>query len=251
MLFQLPSAPFSVGDYPTARAYHARTLDALVDAVSAICPEMLRAIDACGDPVFVVDERWTILHWNKSAEDAFGSTASQVEGRHCYDIVAGVDDAGREVCRLHCEKWALARRNSRVHNFDLQVMPRHDMWANVSILPLSDESGRTFALAHVLKNVGRTKRLEHFVRDLAANAEDVLAPHPRNGILRDATAVHLTNRELEVLMLLAHGAGTAVIADRLGVSHHTVHNHIAVILNKLGVHSRAEAVAYAFEHHLA
>lgn len=222
-----------------------------MDAVNTICPEMLRAMDACADPVLVVDERWTILHWNKGAEEAFGTTAAEAAGRHCYDVVAGVDDAGREICRLNCEKWALARRKARIHNFDLQITPRHDSWANVSILPLTDPNGHTFALAHVLKNVGRVKRLEHFVRDLAANAEDVLAPHPRNGILHDATAIHLTNRELEVLMLLAHGAGTATIADRLGVSHHTVHNHIAVILNKLGVHSRAEAVAYAFEHHLA
>jgi len=223
----------------------------LVDVVNAICPEMLRALNACADPVFVVDERWTILHWNKSAEDAFGSPASEAEGRRCYDILAGVDDAGREICRLHCEKWALARRKARIHNFDLQVTPQHDTWANVSILPLSDANGNTYALAHVLKNVGRTKRLEHFVRDLAANAEDVLAPHPRNGVVHDTAAIHLTNRELEVLMLLAHGAGTGTIAERLGVSNHTVHNHIAVVLNKLGVHSRAEAVAYAFEHHLA
>jgi PAS domain S-box-containing protein len=240
-----------VGHCLTAPEYQTRRLDTLVDAVNTICPEMLRAINACADPVFVVDERWTILHWNKSAESAFGSTAAEVDGRRCYEIVAGVDDAGREVCRLHCEKWALARRNARINNFDIRAMPRHDTWANVSILPLSDQNGRTFALAHILKNVGRTKRLEHFVRDIAANAEDVLAPHPHNGVVHEPTAIHLTNRELQVLMLLAHGAGTTVIAERLGVSHHTVHNHIAVVLNKLGVHSRAEAVAYAFEHHLA
>lgn len=222
-----------------------------VEPLSELCPSWLRTINACGDPVFVVDERWTILQWNKSAETAFGYAAADVLGQRCYEVIAGVDDGGREVCRVHCGKWALARRGARIHNFDICALPSHDRWANVSILPISDATGRPIALAHLVRNIGRTRRLERFVREVAANAEDVLAPHAGNHIDHEPTPIYLTNRELEVLGLLAHGAGTKIIADRLGVSPHTVHNHIAVMLNKLGVHSRAEAVAYAFEHHLA
>lgn len=222
-----------------------------MEAQNDICPDLMRAMSACADPMFVVDETWTITHWNKSAEAAFGATALEAQGRRCYELIAGVDDGGREVCRLHCEKWALARRAARIQNFDIRALPTHDKWANVSILPITDASGRPFALAHLLRNVGRTKRLEHFIQELATTAEDVLAPHTSNGVVHGPAPVHLTNRELEVLMLLSHGAGTTTIADKLGVSRHTVHNHIAVVLNKLGVHSRAEAVAYAFEHHLA
>ncbi|HZP94955.1 MAG TPA: LuxR C-terminal-related transcriptional regulator [Candidatus Limnocylindria bacterium] len=222
-----------------------------MESQSDVCPELVRAMSACADPIFVVDETWTVTHWNKSAEAAFGQTAAEVQGRRCYEVMAGIDDGGREVCRVHCEKWALARRGARIQNFDIRALPTHDKWANVSILPLSDASGRTFALAHLLRNVGRAKRLEHFIQEISTAAEDVLAPHTSNGAIHGPSPVHLTNRELEVLMLLAHGAGTMTIAEKLGVSRHTVHNHIAVVLNKLGVHSRAEAVAYAFEHHLA
>lgn len=222
-----------------------------MEAQSPLCPDLLRAFNGCGDPVFVVDERWTILHWNKSAESAFGCAAADVLGQRCYEVIAGVDDGGREVCRVHCEKWALARRGARIHNFDIRALPSHDRWANVSILPISDATGRPIALAHLVRNVGRSKRLERFVREVAADAEELLTTHVDNGVVHEPTAIHLTNRELEVLGLLAHGAGTAIIADRLGVSRHTVHNHIALVLNKLGVHTRAEAVAYAFEHHLA
>jgi PAS domain S-box-containing protein len=218
---------------------------------SEICADLIRAINACGDPAYIVDERWTILQWNKSAEAAFGLPASETIGKRCYEMIAGVDDGGREVCRLHCEKWALARRGAKIHNFEIRSLPTHDKWTNVSILPLTDASGRPVALAHIVRNVARLKRLEHFVREIATNAEDVLSPHSGNGVVHEPSPVHLTNRELEVLGLLAHGAGTTVIADKLGVSRHTVHNHIAVVLNKLGVHSRAEAVAYAFSHHLA
>jgi DNA-binding response OmpR family regulator len=60
----------------------------------------------------------------------------------------------------------------------------------------------------------------------------------------------LTSRELEVLWLLAEGFGQAEIAAQLVVTSKTVGNHIEHILGKLGVHSRAQAVARAYREHL-
>ena len=56
----------------------------------------------------------------------------------------------------------------------------------------------------------------------------------------------LTPRELEILTLLAHGLGQYEIAERLAISSKTVATHIERILGKLGVRSRAQAVALAF-----
>ncbi|MGH2763372.1 MAG: response regulator transcription factor [Thermoleophilaceae bacterium] len=56
----------------------------------------------------------------------------------------------------------------------------------------------------------------------------------------------LTDRELEVLGLLADGLTPAMIAERLFVTPKTVAKHLEHILMKLGVHSRAEAVAAAY-----
>jgi two-component system nitrate/nitrite response regulator NarL len=53
----------------------------------------------------------------------------------------------------------------------------------------------------------------------------------------------LSRRELEVLQLVARGATVEDIASELGLSHHTVRNHIRNITGKLGVHSKLEAVA--------
>lgn len=55
----------------------------------------------------------------------------------------------------------------------------------------------------------------------------------------------LSPRELEVLALVAQGLGDAEIAERLVVSPHTVHRHVANIRAKLRLPSRAAAVAYA------
>jgi DNA-binding CsgD family transcriptional regulator len=57
----------------------------------------------------------------------------------------------------------------------------------------------------------------------------------------------LTNRQLEVAMLLAEGLPNAEIADRLSTSPKTVEHHVSAVLAKLGVRSRAEAVRAAHQ----
>jgi DNA-binding NarL/FixJ family response regulator len=54
----------------------------------------------------------------------------------------------------------------------------------------------------------------------------------------------LTPRELDVLKLVAHGLSNPDIAQRLVLSEHTVHRHLANILRKLNLSSRAAAAAW-------
>jgi DNA-binding CsgD family transcriptional regulator len=60
----------------------------------------------------------------------------------------------------------------------------------------------------------------------------------------------LTQRELEVLRLLATGKTNKMIASELFISERTVDRHVSNILSKLNVSSRAAATAYAYEHDL-
>ncbi len=72
-------------------------------------------------------------------------------------------------------------------------------------------------------------------------AEDALRP-PARPLGSHET---LTPRELEVVELLASGLSNKEIAERLGISFHTVKFHVNTILGKLGASSRAEVVALA------
>ncbi len=60
----------------------------------------------------------------------------------------------------------------------------------------------------------------------------------------------LTGREIEVLELVATGNTSREIGDKLYISENTVKNHIRNILDKLGLHSRNEAVLYAVRENL-
>jgi len=63
----------------------------------------------------------------------------------------------------------------------------------------------------------------------------------------DADAPSLTDREIEVLRLVAKGLSYKDIAERLVLSHRTVQNHVQNTLGKLQLHNRVELTRYAIE----
>ena len=68
---------------------------------------------------------------------------------------------------------------------------------------------------------------------------------------KEAAALDLTPRELEVLRLLAKGASNKEIAKQFEVSEGTVKNHVSNILTRLGLRDRTQAAVYAVEHGLS
>jgi DNA-binding NarL/FixJ family response regulator len=74
------------------------------------------------------------------------------------------------------------------------------------------------------------------------------AGQPRPPVPRPAG---LSERECEVLMLLARGMATKQIARQLGISPKTCDHHIQSVYAKAGVSSRAGATLFALEHGLA
>jgi DNA-binding NarL/FixJ family response regulator len=85
--------------------------------------------------------------------------------------------------------------------------------------------------------------------ELVARAEALIRRAPVPAV--DGSRLKgLTPRELEVLRLLAEGRRQPEIAEQLVISPGTVGKHIEHILEKLGAHSRAEAVAVAYREDL-
>ena len=81
--------------------------------------------------------------------------------------------------------------------------------------------------------------------DVLLEARDVAdsTPTTRDDGVAGQPVASLTNREREILALLADGLGNKQIAARLGISTNTVKTHLELLFEKIGVSSRAEAVA--------
>ena len=94
----------------------------------------------------------------------------------------------------------------------------------------------------------------------AARGEELLAPSITRRLIEEFTRVgrhdpptgyeSLTEREAEVLTLVARGLSNAEIAAQLFVSIQTVKTHVARMLTKLGLRDRVQAVVLAYEHGL-
>jgi len=112
------------------------------------------------------------------------------------------------------------------------------------------------ASGYLLKSAARAEFLDAVSRTAAGDA--VFTPGLAGLVLGEyrrlattsAPAVdtpRLTDRETEVLRLVAKGLSYKQIAERLVVSHRTVQNHVQNTLNKLQLHNRVELVRYAIE----
>lgn len=112
------------------------------------------------------------------------------------------------------------------------------------------------ASGYLLKNVSRAELLRAI--RLVASGQSLLDPTMTkqaitrmNTLAKGANATagdELTEREREVLMLVARGYTNKQIAETLTVSEKTARNHVSHILEKLGLARRSEAAAYAVEH---
>lgn len=213
-----------------------------------LLPELVNLIKSTGDAAFATDGAGVIVAWNRWAEAMFAVTAEAAEGRHCGEILRGADERGM-ICSENCVVRQSIAGRRQICNYDLEVQTQQGrQWCNISVL-LAELSNSTGPYSiHVIRRLGVGKSLETLVRAflvretaLPAGEVKTLAAASRSA----ASSVMLTNREQEILRLLAAGMTTESMVRQLHVSRATVNNHVQHILQKLNAHTRLEAVRRA------
>ena len=107
------------------------------------------------------------------------------------------------------------------------------------------------ASGYLLKHVSRAELLRSI--RLVASGHTLIDANTAKQAMEHLTQIpgrELTEREREVLTLVARGFTNKQIADTLFVSEKTARNHVSHILDKLGLSRRSEAAAFAVEHKL-
>jgi PAS domain S-box-containing protein len=213
------------------------------------------------DGVFIVDANKHIIRWNKGAEKILGRSEAEVLNRNCFQVVSGMISPEKAHCGQEC----------RIHSNGLKGVPQNDYdlliyqdsgnprWLNITILSSADHGEQPF-IAHVFRDVTSEKKtaqaLDQFLTRLGTSPlpkenpsekpESTQSPLAIEPAI-DKPSVALSGREIEVLTLLAEGLSTKGLAQKLSISHFTARNHIQNILVKLKLHSKAQAVSYAFK----
>lgn len=220
-------------------------------------PRWLQALCRSRDPVYIVNDAQRIVCWNQGAQKLLGYSEAEVLNRPCYQIIGG-RVCGKTWCRAGCAVQRSAKRGVHIQNVEMQVRTKSgdQIWLNTSAFTVEKRKKRF--TVHLLVDVTRAEQTKEA---LGSFLEKLHSYGVTNGnqnrfgeggiqapplLPRSRSVGHLTRREIQVLELLAQGHSTKDLAERLGVSPFTVRRHIETILLKTGLHTQAQAVAFAY-----
>jgi DNA-binding NarL/FixJ family response regulator len=165
---------------------------------------------------------------------------------------------GVEATRRIVQAGALASPGERVADEGGELRPRVLVLTTFDADEIVVEALRAGASGFLLKDVQPLDFIAAI--RIVASGEALLAPAVTRRLLdrfadrlppvddaRHEALARLTERELDVLRLIARGLANREIAERLAVSEPTVKTHVSHVLDKLGLRDRAQAVVLAYE----
>jgi DNA-binding CsgD family transcriptional regulator len=230
--------------------------------------QIISMLSRSSDGAMLVDPGGTVLYWNKAAERLLGFKANEVVGRPCHDVMQGEMPSGETcICAPDCWIRKVVARGNGVRNYDWHTRTKTNQTVclNISTLPVPTRKKGQFQSLFLFRDKSAQAKLRQAAGRLCAlyqaaeewpqvSAEHPAAPKPEAAAVGatprapdpPSLPFPLTKREREILELVAVGEHTRTIADRLCISPATVRNHLQHIFEKLGAHSRLQAVALAF-----
>ncbi len=201
---------------------------------------------SCAAYAVSVDQ--TIVFWNRAAERILGYTSEEVLGRRCYEVVNGrAPGALTEQCLKGCPSIRYLRAGlvpaaSRLH---VLCASGERKWVSVTPMVVAGILEDAPLLVHLFEDGSdaedATSSIFALREAMTTGGADILSDHPAS-LPTQTEAPALTHRELDVLRLVALGWDTPRIAGELGISRHTVRNHIRNLRQKLGASTKLEAV---------
>jgi PAS domain S-box-containing protein len=210
-----------------------------------------KMMDHSIDAMIAIDGNQRVLFWNPACESLTGISARKVKHKPCYEILRAEDPGGHLYCRQNCPLSQVAKGGPPPSNVALRIADKEGrkIQLNVDTMLMPAPKEREWMVVHVLRR-GRCPASQSAATDSTVKKHigKLSSPAPGGDSIHGLS--QLSERELEVLRLVAQGQNTASIANVLHLSPTTVRNHVQRLMAKLNVHSRIEAVKYAHLHNL-
>ncbi|HET7291283.1 MAG TPA: PAS and helix-turn-helix domain-containing protein [Vicinamibacteria bacterium] len=180
--------------------------------------------------IFAMDASGRVVAWNDASARLFGVSPEQALGRPCWELIGGRDAFGNRFCHERCAVRCMLGRGEAVSTFEIisEGAGLQAQELSVAVFRLSPGRPGSQSLVHVVQPLdGAHARI-------------------RPGGLPVAGVVALTRRERQILGWIAAGLQNKEIAQEASISLATVRNHVHNLLEKLGLHSKLEAISLAF-----
>ncbi|MCB9852484.1 MAG: PAS domain-containing protein [Phycisphaerales bacterium] len=200
---------------------------------------MVQALDGLCVGLVLMDAPGRVLWFNRAAGAAFGLSDPQSIGTPLQKAIRDPEMAAFWVDALERDETIMAGVSMRwPHPAELKVNCTRSL----------DEDGNVIARAVMFCDVTRERAVQmELTQEVAARLMDMAADHDGNS----QPLPDLTSQELRVLRLVGQGLSNDAIADELSIAPSTIRSHLKQLYRKLNLHTRAEAVRYAVQNHLA
>jgi PAS domain S-box-containing protein len=207
-------------------------------------------LERTSDAAFAVTDSGDICSWNASAEALFGFHRDEAVGRTCFELFEGRDTLGTLACTENCHVRDCAAHHAAIPDFDLEVNTRDRgrIWVNISTLVSEGPTSGRRRIVHLARSIEDRKRAESVVQRMLLVSKELVQISEQS--LRAAPVNPLSEQEHRVLRGFSEGKSPASIVAALGISPQTLRNHLHHINQKLGTHTRLEAVTHAIRRKL-
>jgi DNA-binding CsgD family transcriptional regulator len=183
-----------------------------------------------------------IIAVNHLAAELTGRSAADTVGRNLQEVLEARDVFGNPLCGQHSAFHQMASRGEAPQSFELDIRTRDAdrLRVAVAVVVVLEPLGGDHQLVYLMTPMRRRRRADEAIdRLLAQNPDLMKRPSGADG---PGPRPDLSERQLEVLRLLAAGNNVTEIASELDISAHTVRSHLRRIFEELEVSSQVEAV---------
>ena len=196
---------------------------------------------------YAVDPSQTIRSWNPGAEQILGHRARDVIGQPCYQVLQGLSQHdSTPVCQQGCPSLLHTRQGRIPPVYGVRMLCASGRRKLVAVTPMviSAAEAGDIVLVHLFHESDNHAR----ARRIAGAVKDLLSERPTTDQATVSSEKQpLSRRELQVLRLTAAGLTPQETAAELGLSYHTVRNHMANMRRKLGQHNKLDLVRTAHD----
>ncbi|HXV64548.1 MAG TPA: LuxR C-terminal-related transcriptional regulator [Vicinamibacteria bacterium] len=212
----------------------------------------LEIVKRAAGPAIATDEKSRIVGWNRAARELLEcSTGNDLEREPLNAVLEARDVFGNRLDFAQFPFHQMVTRGEPVNGFEVNARKQNGeaLRLLVSVVVVLGPKRGGYHLVYLMRPIYRRRKADEAIERILANS--AYGRHVLDRSNGDGGDVpELTRRQTDVLRLLAQGHNNEEIAELLSVSVFTVRSHVQSVLDKLGVHSKVEAVSRAFRDHL-